>query len=298
MNKTMIKACCVILLIAVCLLASCSFAACKHQWVTYKVVKATCTDVGIDYMRCSKCGEEDTEIHLPDLSNHNYKETSRVNANCSKEGYINYKCTRCNGTKRTTLKKNSVHDYKSYKIDKATCTEKGKEYFKCTRCGKEKTTTLKALGHDKYGYNELEPTCLVPGRKMTFCSRCGYIHSCTTIPKTSNHTWVSDGFNYKCKVCKKVHQDNEHNYVYSSTIRKPTCALWGLEERRCTICKKTAQFMIDKTTNHSFTAWSVQTKATVRSEGKKARYCKICGLTEWQTIPKLTKINSSETYIN
>ena len=146
---------------------------------------------------------------MPDLGNHSWTATSRVNANCSKEGYINYKCTRCNATKTTKLNKNGVHDYVVYKTDAPTCTTAGKEYRRCSRCGYESPRAIKALGHNRYGHNWMDPTCAKGGWDRIYCTRCGYVFSYKSLPKTENHNWVkwgsamNGGIVYQCNICWK-----------------------------------------------------------------------------------------------
>lgn len=141
------------------LLCSCS-KECEHLSVVDDLaVKATCTKQGLTAgAHCETCGK----VLLPQLVieplGHDYSKKVKNTANCTSDGEITYKCSRCDET-ITKEQKALGHDFsKLISSNEANCTKDGKIIYQCSRCDETSTQEQKALGHS-YDSNG-------------FCTRC------------------------------------------------------------------------------------------------------------------------------
>ena len=119
---------------------------------------------------------------------HDYKQTSKKNATCSKDGSITYTCSVCGKTKTETIDATGDHNYERSGTVKATCTEIGYYTLKCSTCGDtRKEVFSQSLGHDFGAWKEVSRTKLE--RK---CSRCGKtetkVNSDAKLPAASEKT--------------------------------------------------------------------------------------------------------------
>ena len=71
--------------------------------------------------------------------------------------------------------------------------------------------------------------------------------------------------------------EHDHKEVWV-TVKKPTCAESGVEQKRCEICNEylSEQKQISATNVHTPGEYIVDTNATCVSEGKKIQKCKVC----------------------
>lgn len=72
-----------------------------HDYETI-TTPATCTANGEQHEKCRRCNEETTGTTIP-VTGHNWVETSRVEATAESDGYVEYKCSKCEETKSETL---------------------------------------------------------------------------------------------------------------------------------------------------------------------------------------------------
>ena len=119
---------------------------------------------------------------------HDYKQTSKKNATCSKDGSITYTCSVCGKMKTETIDATGDHNYERSGTVKATCTEIGYYKLKCSTCGDTtKEVFSQSLGHDFGAWKEVSRTKLE--RK---CSRCGKtetkVNSDAKLPAASEKT--------------------------------------------------------------------------------------------------------------
>ena len=93
---------------------------------------------------------------------HSFKETEKVGATCTEDGYTSYKCEKCDATYDVAGDKALGHDF-----SKATCTEDSA----CTRC---ELAGDKATGHSYSAWTvDKEAAEGVEGSKSRTCSNCG-----------------------------------------------------------------------------------------------------------------------------
>ena len=111
---------------------------------------------------------------------HNYEETSRVDATCAKAGSKTLKCSECGETKTETIPKTSNHKM-TYEEIKATCLAGGKTVGTCSVCGYEKVTSetekLSNCADDTIeDVISIPATCTTDGLMKKICSVCGTEH--------------------------------------------------------------------------------------------------------------------------
>lgn len=83
------------------------------------------------------------------------------------------------------------HNYVLHSSSAAGCTYSGYKSYNCTRCGGSRTTTISALGHSWGSYTITKNSdCTSTGTMVRYCGRCGASSSKTTA--ALGHAWVVD----------------------------------------------------------------------------------------------------------
>ena len=124
--------------------------------------------------KCTNCGDVITGAtidKLPEQHQHSYKEVSRVEATCTKDGYVEYACE-CGDSYKETLAATG-HNYVT-DVKDATCEEAGAKTETCTKCGDTHTEEIPAKGHQfgEWVYNN-DATYDADGTETRTCSVCG-----------------------------------------------------------------------------------------------------------------------------
>lgn len=106
---------------------------------------------------------------------HSWKEISRIDPGCEKDGQIIYQCTSCLSVRQESL--NALgHVFTVYRSNNdAICTKDGTKTAICDRC-KEKTDTLTDSGSGGHRYvytSNQDATVFADGTKTGRCTRCG-----------------------------------------------------------------------------------------------------------------------------
>ena len=106
---------------------------------------------------------------------HSWKEISRIDPGCEKDGQIIYRCTSCLSVRQESL--NALgHVFTVYRSNNdAICTKDGTKTAICDRC-KEKTDTLTDAGSGGHQYvytSNQDATVFADGTKTGRCTRCG-----------------------------------------------------------------------------------------------------------------------------
>lgn len=106
---------------------------------------------------------------------HSWKEISRIDPGCEKDGQIIYQCTSCLSMRQESL--NALgHVFTVYRSNNdAICTKDGTKTAICDRC-KEKTDTLTDSGSGGHRYvytSNQDATVFADGTKTGRCTRCG-----------------------------------------------------------------------------------------------------------------------------
>ncbi len=135
------------------------------------------------------------------------------------------------------------------------------------------------------GYPETEMNVTVHFQKCT-------AHDFKTI-RTEDSTCTKEGAVYKeCVICGESTQTpipkKAHSYKEQVTTA-PTCTSTGVSYEKCTVCgdlKAGTKKTVPKTA-HSFGEAVTIKAATVFQAGSSRKTCKVCGLAETTTLPKL-----------
>lgn len=114
---------------------------------------------------------------------HQWKESGRVAATCTKEGTVTYICTKCNETKKEQTQK-LAHTIVTVRDSEPTCGATGKQHQECSMCHgqRKELADLPATGNHKYGayVTVTEATALRKGKQTHTCSICGAAQSRNT----------------------------------------------------------------------------------------------------------------------
>ncbi len=185
----------------------------------------TCTEDGIAYWHCGKCGELGESV-LPALG-HDYKAVV-THPTCIKDGYTTHTCSRCKDSYKDNQVKALGHDYHTV-VTPPTCTKDGGTSHTCSRCKDTYVTDqVKALGHDYHQVSVTPPTCTEDGYTTYTCSRC-------------NDTYVTD------KVAALGHD-------YDLNVKKdPTATLPGIMTAECKRCPEKKNVVLPALNEEDYT---------------------------------------------
>ena len=151
----------------------------------------TCSAEGVKTFTCS-CGATRTES-VP-ATGHNYVTESRA-ANCNAVGFERVKCSSCGDIQSETITPKTNHDLYDTWFLPPTCTYAGDGHLMlCRNCDYRKELPLGALGHQMdAGTVIYEGTCTERALYSHLCTRCGSAMPDTkgdTDP--NNHSWRFD----------------------------------------------------------------------------------------------------------
>lgn len=155
------------------------------------------------------------------------------------------------------------HNIKSETIKEITCKEPGKIRIYCD-CGYERIVDVEKNTHT---FNEWEiikePTCITLGQASRTCDVCGFKEY-----KDVNYS------NHKPQEYKSLEADCTHEGHIGGSY--------------CEICHEEleTQTKIEKAP-HQFGEWEITTNPTCTYVGQQKRVCDICGLEEYQELPKI-----------
>lgn len=163
---------------------------CSHAYGEWKIKSpATCTEDGIQYRQCTKCGQTETNT-IPKL-NHSYSEVIK-DATCIENGEKYQLCNNCGDIKDRKVLLATGHSFPDeWTTEKeANCTETGIESEICTKCGEKQERAINALGHDYILYTDIPPNVdtSTPGARIYKCSECGVQYSETYMEEITGGT--------------------------------------------------------------------------------------------------------------
>lgn len=326
---------------------SCGYSTCqyiaplKHAYQQVGGEDATCGKDGYISYECSKCNDQYDEpisatgLHTwsngtcsvcqatHDCTDDDVKETSRIDATCTTDGSINYKCDVCKKTTSTTIKAPGVHSYVDgkcacgaecnhlirNKVDAvaATCTTAGNtEGERCATCNMitKGVETIPALYHESGEITWTGDGISECWTATLHCSRCTETLDGTVKVSSSvvEPTCERDG-SYRHEASfpvgnywKKVATD----YCYGHITQAPghseiqvdykpaTCTQTGnYSGTKCSRCGNILSGCgtIPKT-EHTYGDWTSTTLPTCTSEGTETGTC-TCGATSTRTVEKI-----------
>lgn len=252
------------------------------------VTEPKCGETGYKRLLCQrefdgkKCEHLIDESEIPGLEPI-YKEIDRRESTCEEPGFIEYTCTRCEGTKDEHGYSEDIemkeHTWSDNITEKANCTDYGRVYRECTYCGEEEfIEELLPLGHDKGTEYTVYATCTEDGYSAWECKRegCGY--------KEITKEYSATGHNYS----KEVKQSNctEGGYtVYTCT---------NTDRNTSTVCGYTYSDAPTGSLGHDLGEWYTVTAATCLKDGLERSDCSRCAYYETR-VTKATGHNTKTT---
>lgn len=213
--------------------------------------------------------KEDASDH-----NHNYKETSRIEASCTANGYITYTCS-CGDSYDQAIQ-HTGHSYTFTSSTAATCTEAGTKTYTCAKCGDSYTESTSEAGHD-WKYNHVDE---VGHYDDVLSCWCGWSCNESDVPSTykspEKYGYTTHSKYYEDNTERDEYQVHSWTYMYPYTnwiVDTPAVNEWT-----CTSCG------VYTTDHDQVTGHTVQrTKYAVSSYCLRGNYstykCRDCGYT-------------------
>ena len=264
----------------------------------------SCTESGISYSICSKCGFRKNVIQTPALG-HDYSAQVTTEPTCTAEGVRTYTCTRCQDTYTEPVQALG-HDYGSEVTTEPTCEAEGLMTYTCTRCEDSYTDPIQALGHDYSFAVTKDATCKETGLMVTTCTRCDYRR--TDVVERLDHTpqvveepadCLQDGRRYtKCAVCGTILSEIEvlpkSGHRKGSPMREDeipaTCTENGqyYDVTRCENCGLilSRSPIVSDALGHDYVP-TVTRETNCFRAGELTYICSRCGDSYTEEIPKL-----------
>lgn len=265
----------------------------EHEYtMEIERVEATCEKDGFVVRQC-ECSE--TEKELLAAKGHQEAWETVKTASCTESGLEALKCKECKNVAEVRSAPASGHVESSWITDReATCTENGSRHKSCQICGETiATETLEAKGHS-FGEFEVtvEPGCTAEGEKTRSCSSCGEKGSVSLDAKGHSYgDWIVDteateeqaGERHKeCADCgdivtEEVEQlpKHEHDFAESGRIES-TCAETGRLTYTCSGCQESYEETIPVKA-HAAGEWKMEKAPTEAEAGLRVKRCANCG---------------------
>ena len=174
-----------------------------------------------------KTGEETKEVHV-----HKWVESGRKEADCTTNGYIDYKCTTCSKTKRETIPAKGHVEVMIPAVE-PTCTLPGSTAGKkCAVCEASIVAprTIGALGHDFNGSLVSDET-----GHWHVCAYCGAVDT----KQTHTYPTTSCTAAAKCTGCGYQKAAGVHTWDAGKVQKTATCETAGSMLYTCTSCGDT-----------------------------------------------------------
>ena len=285
---------------------------CKLKTVTE--VPATCTQPGVESLKCEFCGAIDSVLLVP-AKGHSYESDNYIvtqKPTCSQTGYAFAECSECNEKKEIILEK-TQHSLSSEWSEtlSPTCTENGLRENECIYCG-HLEEVIPAFGHTVSSWTNVRPaTCYETGLLSGECSVCHTTAAQKEIDKLPHDFDTTKPYtdygircqedvtgHYKCKNCnetqsfilEKVSCTNE-KYGRTIITREATCTTKAVVADLCDYCNlpiSNTQKEFGGTLGHSFDDgnWVVTKAATCTEKGLEESKCSRegCNATKTRTI--------------
>ena len=234
-----------------------------------------CDKFGSVTKTCS-CGE--TFVVIIEPLGHDYVIVNTVEATCTEDGYIEFKCQRngCGETKRQVIEKLN-HHYGSDNV--------------CDYCG------YVVISHEhNYEVKVVDPTCTSMGYTEYTCS-CGDSYRNEYLEPT-RHAWndgevitkatcTDDGVKrYTCNDCSatKDHILLAGHDWSENIVTEATCTEDGSATRKCNGCGISETIVIPA--SHTWNEGTVTLKPDCDSKGLKTCTCDVCGESKEFEVPE------------
>lgn len=115
----------------------------QHAFVYIKTVTHTCTTIGYDHYKCSRCGLGEKR-NIVDAKGHHYIEKEGVYSNNCTSYEVTFECENCGDTyKESSSGSVARHDFVEVSRVEPTCCD-GVIHKKCSRCGTTADEVIKS----------------------------------------------------------------------------------------------------------------------------------------------------------
>ncbi len=227
---------------------------------------ATCTEGGVDTMKCSRC--DVTEEKATEALGHKWDDGEYVEAGCENGAGVKYTC-KAEGCGETMVEELTGelaqpalgHDYKAV-VTAPTCQKEGYTTYACSRCEKEYTDNKVPADPSAHKYS------LTATLKEATCTDTG-------IGK------------YTCEYCqaaKYMTIEITHTWNAGEVTKAATCGVAGEKKLTCTKCSETKTEVIPATGKH---AWNEEQtiEATCTEPAKVGKSCTVCKAADGELQP-------------
>ena len=246
-----------------------------HNWNYVRMNKeATCTEDGVAFYACSKCGEGKQE-KVP-ATGHKEAVIKAVDATCMTTGQTaGIYCTVCN----EVLKAPEVipalgHDFDEGEVtQEATCTEQGWKHFTCKRCRYSEDRIIDASGHDLKHVDAKAVTCTENGNvEYWHCERCD-----RNFADNSENPW---------EIKDVVIQAKGHTVVTDMAVAATCTEAGKTVGSHCSVCNTVLKEQrVIPALGHDWDEGRITKEATCTEDGIKLFRCNRCGIGDGKTLP-------------
>ena len=273
---------------------------------------ATCESAGKTVYKCENHTDCGVTIEVTHEKLNNSITSTRYEATCANNGYIERKCSLCQKVISKETLYATAHVFDNGTTFGATCTQAGYVEFKCTKnCNysfKSFSATDVAKGHNFNGTETVisAATCTTDGEKTVKCTRCD-VKTTVVIPKTG-HNYVEDTTKateatctalatktYKCSCGASYvkHEGTLAAHKFDTLVKTvpATNESLGYEERKC-VCGLTEITILEATGTHVFEE-KIESECvapTCTENGTDVYKCKAhtdCGVKSTVLVPRL-----------
>ena len=227
-----------------------TIAATGHRWDEGNVTTAPgCETAGVKTYVCTVCGESRTETLAALGHDMVYTPSKDATCTEDGEAAGAY-CSRCDYVEEAGGVIPALgHKWKETARVEADCTNEGSISHTCERCGETKTETIAALGH-AYTGTVTAPTCIAEGFTTYTCDRCGSRYLGDIVPARGHSyqavltepTCTEEGYTtYTCAVCGDSYVGDMvpaagHDYGDGSVTVIAACTTAGVRTYTCAVC--------------------------------------------------------------
>ena len=224
-----------------------------------------------------------------------------------KKGEVYYALICGSGSGTAVVENESCDHNYTWVIDKAaTCSEAGSQHEVCSKCGLAKAPVeIPATGAHQYQIIvDKAATCGEAGSQHEVCSKCGLAKAPVEIPATGAHQYQTivdkaatcgemGSQHEECVVCHtqkpavEIPATGAHTFTEYTVVTEPSISATGLKERKCTVCGKTEQVVMEKAKATISVAAKKITIATGKSvAAPKVTFAKGDKIVSWKSSRK------------
>ncbi len=275
-----------------------------HTIVEVSARFPTCIDPGYNvYEKCTEC-DYSTLVIIAALGHDDGVWVTDIQPTCTDVGSEDRKCTRCQHILETREVNALGHDVIYHKAQDATCLEIGwYEYDTCSRCNYTTYVVIPALEHDLVYVDKKEPKCYEPGHNaFEYCNRCSYTtYEELTIDHSIIHhegksaTCLDKGW-YDYDTCSRV--DCKYStYVEIPAIGHdngkwivdydPTCTEKGSKHKICTRCESPLEHAFIDSLGHEIVHHAAQNATCIDIGWYAYDTCSRCDYSTYEEIGAL-----------